>query len=201
MEGGSDISSMVQTLLTLKSINPAHFLSLVPASMVDPLVLTDLCNMQKLGSIFERVDIKGKLAFTQPLKFTTQAWEEHLQVFVMMGKMEKIHVIVKTSISLKIKMLSWNCCGAAKMEFQRRVMDLKRQHSPFIMLILEAKLAGLVAREVAIKCGFSYCNVVDSEGRAEGLWLLWNDEDVYINVVTSTYQAIHAIVKGDIHLS
>ncbi|GLU12635.1 hypothetical protein SLE2022_292990 [Rubroshorea leprosula] len=96
-------------LFTLKSINPAPFLSLVPASMMDPLVLTDLCNMQKLGSIFEGVDIKGKLAFTQPLKFTTQAWEEHLQVSVMMGKMEKIHVIVKTSILLEIKALDYEC--------------------------------------------------------------------------------------------
>ncbi|GLT37318.1 hypothetical protein SLA2020_116430 [Shorea laevis] len=67
------------------------------------------------------------------------------------------------------------------------------------MLILETKLAGLVAREGTAKCGFSCCNVVDSEGRARGLRLLWNDEDVYIDVVTSIYQVIHAIVKVRSH--
>ncbi|GLT47969.1 hypothetical protein SLA2020_216170 [Shorea laevis] len=68
-----------------------------------------------------------------------------------------------------MKMLSWNCRKAAKMEFQRRIMDLKRQHSPSIMLILETKLAGTAAREAVAKCGFSCYNVVDSEGRAGGL--------------------------------
>ncbi|GKV43678.1 hypothetical protein SLEP1_g50939 [Rubroshorea leprosula] len=182
-------------MLTLKSINPAPFLSSVLASMAVPSVLTDLCNMQKLGSTFEGANTEGKLALTQLLKFTAQAWEKHLQVSVMMCKMEMIHVIGKTLVSLEIKKELDYECMMLPYQFLDALMMLSHKHSPSIMLILETKLAGSIAREATAKCGFPYCNVVDFEGRAKGLWLLWNDEDVCINVVTSTYQAIHAIVK------
>ncbi|GLT33620.1 hypothetical protein SLA2020_081920 [Shorea laevis] len=68
-----------------------------------------------------------------------------------------------------------------------------------MILILETKLTSEVARDAAANCGFSRSHVVDSDGRAGGLWLLWNDEEVYIDVVTSTPQAIHAIVKVRSH--
>ncbi|GLT65819.1 hypothetical protein SLA2020_382260 [Shorea laevis] len=98
-----------------------------------------------------------------------------------------------------MKMVSWNCRGAAKLDFHRRIMDLKNQHSPTIMLILETKLAGEAAQAVVTKCGFSRSHVVESDGQAGGLWLLWNEEDVFIDVVSSTAQAIHAIVKVRFH--
>ncbi|GLT52118.1 hypothetical protein SLA2020_254760 [Shorea laevis] len=85
------------------------------------------------------------------------------------------------------------------MEFRRRISDLKIQYSPSIMLILETKLSGQDAREAAANCGFSYTYVVDSQGRAGGIWLLWDGEDVYIDVVTSSHQAIHTIVKVRSH--
>ncbi|GLT58567.1 hypothetical protein SLA2020_314490 [Shorea laevis] len=96
-------------------------------------------------------------------------------------------------------MLSWNCRGAAKIEFKRRIKDLKNQHAPSIMFILETKLSGQDAKEAAADCGFPCTHVVDSDGRAGGLWLLWDDAEVCVDVVTSTLQAIHAIVKVRSH--
>ncbi|GKV26879.1 hypothetical protein SLEP1_g36097 [Rubroshorea leprosula] len=94
-----------------------------------------------------------------------------------------------------IVMLSWNCRGAAKMEFNRRMRNLKNQHSPSIMLILETKLSGQDARKAVAECGYPCSHVVDSDGKAGGLWLLWDDNEVCVDVVTSTFQAIHAIVQ------
>ncbi|GLT97187.1 hypothetical protein SLE2022_147640 [Rubroshorea leprosula] len=98
-----------------------------------------------------------------------------------------------------MKMLSWNCRGAAKSDFHRRIMDLKGRHSPTIMLILETKLNGEAARVAATRCGFSNAHIVESDGRAGGMWLLWDEDEVAIDVMTSTRQGIHAIVKVRSH--
>ncbi|GLT63636.1 hypothetical protein SLA2020_361860 [Shorea laevis] len=236
-------------LLTLKSIDPRPFLTSVPALKEESIALVDQCSTQKLefttaGASIE--EIKGPI---QPLKFLAQAWREHLQIFDIMGKMETIHVIIKSSILLgteemdyeclmllchfpeammmllhketqepmfdqtpaklalglsnsccwSMKMLSWNCRGAAKMEFNRRMRDLKNQHSPSIMLILETKLSGQDAEEAAAEYGYPCSHVVDSDGWAGGFWLLWDNNEVYVDVVTSTFQAIHAIVQVHSH--
>ncbi|GLT66963.1 hypothetical protein SLA2020_393010 [Shorea laevis] len=71
-----------------------------------------------------------------------------------------------------MKIISWNCRGAAKAGFRKSVMDLKYIHNPSMMLILETKLCGQDAKEQAETLGFpKYC-IVDSKDLARGLWLL-----------------------------
>ncbi|GKV21520.1 hypothetical protein SLEP1_g31494 [Rubroshorea leprosula] len=111
----------------------------------------------------------------------------------------KLALGLSNSYCWSMKMLSWNYRGAAKMEFNRRMRDLKNQHSPSIMLILETKLFGHDAKKAAVECGYPCSHVVDSDGRAGGLWLLWDDNEVCVDVVTSTFQAIHTIVQVRSH--
>ncbi|GLT28284.1 hypothetical protein SLA2020_032260 [Shorea laevis] len=94
-----------------------------------------------------------------------------------------------------MKMISWNYRETAKQNFQASVMDLKRLHSPSIMLIVETKIGGDQAKAKATSLGFPKFHIVDFDGLAGGLWLLWNDYKVLIDVVATSSQAIHAIVK------
>ncbi|GKU90851.1 hypothetical protein SLEP1_g4795 [Rubroshorea leprosula] len=61
------------------------------------------------------------------------------------------------------------------------------------------------AREVTAECGYPCSHVVDSDGSVGSLWLLWDDNEVCVDVITSTFQAIHAIVQvknfGGAHIS
>ncbi|GLT87976.1 hypothetical protein SLE2022_060240 [Rubroshorea leprosula] len=74
-------------------------------------------------------------------------------------------------------------------------MDMKRLHSPSIMLIVETKIGGDQAKAKATSLGFPKFHIVDSDGLAGGLWLLWNDYEVLVDVVATSSQAIHAVVK------
>ncbi|GKV05206.1 hypothetical protein SLEP1_g17240 [Rubroshorea leprosula] len=100
-----------------------------------------------------------------------------------------------------MKIISWNCRGAAKQSFQSSAMDLKRIHNPCIMLILETKISGDQAIAKARALGFPHFHCVDFDGLAGGLWILWNDSEVTLDIVSTNAQAIHATVKVRNHPS
>ncbi|GLT57157.1 hypothetical protein SLA2020_301450 [Shorea laevis] len=93
-----------------------------------------------------------------------------------------------------MKILSWNCRGAANQNFLNHVLDLKRTHSPAIMLIMETKLTGDRAQDIASRI-FPDFHIVDSDGFAGGIWLLWDAGKINLDVVFSSSQAIHAVAK------
>ncbi|GLT50238.1 hypothetical protein SLA2020_237370 [Shorea laevis] len=84
---------------------------------------------------------------------------------------------------LMIKLTSWNCREAAKLDFYRSVIDLKYTHQPTMLLILETKLASQAALDQATFFSFHRSFVVVSDGFASGLWLLWDDLLLTVDVV------------------
>ncbi|GKV18359.1 hypothetical protein SLEP1_g28755 [Rubroshorea leprosula] len=81
---------------------------------------------------------------------------------------------------------------------RRHVMDLKSTHSPSIMLIMETKLAGDRASNIASSL-FPCYYVIDADGLTGGIWLLWDDTRVSIDIIATNPQAIHAIIKVSNH--
>ncbi|GLT73561.1 hypothetical protein SLA2020_454110 [Shorea laevis] len=94
-----------------------------------------------------------------------------------------------------MKIISWNCRGALKAGFRKSVMDLKRIHNPAMLLILETKIAGQNARDVADSLGFQKSCIVNSDGLAGGLWLLWDDARLSVDILSTSNQAIHAVIQ------
>ncbi|GKV15349.1 hypothetical protein SLEP1_g26146 [Rubroshorea leprosula] len=84
--------------------------------------------------------------------------------------------------------------GAASESFKRHVMDLKATHNPYMMLIIETKVAGDRAKAIASHIYPNY-HVVDADGFAGGLWLLWDASQISIDILADSDQAIHAVVK------
>ncbi|GLT49929.1 hypothetical protein SLA2020_234520 [Shorea laevis] len=54
-----------------------------------------------------------------------------------------------SNIEWSIKVFSWNCRGAANEEFKRNVREIIREHNPRLFVIMETKLNGDRAIEVA----------------------------------------------------
>ncbi|GLT29839.1 hypothetical protein SLA2020_046800 [Shorea laevis] len=83
-----------------------------------------------------------------------------------------------------MKIISWNCRGVAKSNLHKGVMGLKHIHNLSMMLILETKLAAQDARDPVAFLGFPKSCIVDVEGLTRGLWLLWDDLKVNVDVVS-----------------
>ncbi|GLT63476.1 hypothetical protein SLA2020_360390 [Shorea laevis] len=97
--------------------------------------------------------------------------------------------------------MSWNCRGAASQDFKRNAMDIINQHKPGIFIIMETKLAGTKAGEVADALGFSKKVIVDADGLAGGIWLLWDDKKFRVDILSTNPQVIHASVQVTFHPS
>ncbi|GLT46247.1 hypothetical protein SLA2020_200180 [Shorea laevis] len=93
-----------------------------------------------------------------------------------------------------MKILIWNCRGAANENFKRHVMDLKATHKPCMMLIMETKISGDRAKAIASNL-YPNFHVVDADGFAGGLWLLRDASRISVDIIADSGQAIHAIVK------
>ncbi|GKV17362.1 hypothetical protein SLEP1_g27876 [Rubroshorea leprosula] len=75
------------------------------------------------------------------------------------------------------------------------------QHNPGILVIMETKLAGERAKKAAEALRFPKKVIVDSDGFAGGIWLLWDDTKYTIDILNVGPQAIHASVQVKSHPS
>ncbi|GKV14797.1 hypothetical protein SLEP1_g25615 [Rubroshorea leprosula] len=121
--------------------------------------------------------------------------DQRLPVPILDSTLAQILLGISNQSDWMVKIISWNCRGAAKHNFHSSAMDLKRTHNPAIMLVVETKLSGEDARSQAASLGFAKSFVVNSNGLAGGLWLLWDDAAVVVDIVSYSDQAIHAIIK------
>ncbi|GLT61710.1 hypothetical protein SLA2020_343970 [Shorea laevis] len=94
-----------------------------------------------------------------------------------------------------MKIIAWNCRGALKAGFRRSVMHLKRIHNPTRLLILETKISGPNAQEVADFLGFPKSCIINLDGLVEGLWLLWDDSRLSMDILSTNNQAIHVVIQ------
>ncbi|XP_023917015.1 uncharacterized protein LOC112028551 [Quercus suber] len=74
-------------------------------------------------------------------------------------------------------------------------MDLVAWHDPFLMVITETRMSGARAEEVIESLPFDGAAVADTIGFAGGIWLLWRSDLVQVDVLSSTEQEIHALIR------
>lgn len=75
-----------------------------------------------------------------------------------------------------MKILSWNCQGAASNEFLRVARDIFRRHSPDFFTLIEPRISGTHADMVCRKMGFKNWTRVEALGYSGGIWVLWNEK-------------------------
>ncbi|KAL9243847.1 hypothetical protein vseg_017686 [Gypsophila vaccaria] len=93
--------------------------------------------------------------------------------------------------------LVWNVRGAANDDCHRHLQDLVGLHKPNIVALLEPKISGHRAHRVIESRGFSRSIRVEAEDFSGGIWLLWNEEEVQITLLSSGKQVINVLVHED----
>ena len=89
----------------------------------------------------------------------------------------------------------WNCRGASKPSFQKRVREMIQKHNLVILVVMETRVRGNKAREITERLPFDGAIRSDAVGFASGIWVLWNSDRVNVAHLASTEQEIHFTVK------
>lgn len=94
-----------------------------------------------------------------------------------------------------MNILCWNSRGAACTKFRSTVMDLVRSHHIDVLFVCEPRISGPKALAVIKSLGFSCFEVIDPEKFSGGLWLLWNDAKVKLDIIGTSDQSISACLS------
>ncbi|CAN1188866.1 hypothetical protein LINPERHAP2_LOCUS39584 [Linum perenne] len=70
-------------------------------------------------------------------------------------------------------------------------------HKPQVVALLEPRVSGDVGLAIRQKLRFNISFVVEAQGFSGGIWLLWNESDFTIRVLTSSNQFIHTMIEWD----
>ncbi|CAL9005467.1 unnamed protein product, partial [Prunus brigantina] len=84
--------------------------------------------------------------------------------------------------------------GEASSKFKSNVLDLIRTHQLDMLFLCEPRISGAKAIFVVKSFGFPCFEIVDAMGFSGGLWLLWDDSRVHVEVVGTSDQTISACV-------
>ncbi|GER38308.1 non-LTR reverse transcriptase [Striga asiatica] len=89
--------------------------------------------------------------------------------------------------------------GFSPMELQRgrNMKDLLVDVKPTIVAVVEPPISGLKARRMVRSFKFGKYHVIDRVGFAGGIWLLWDDSVVEVEVLHGEPQWLHAMVKDN----
>ncbi|GLT63529.1 hypothetical protein SLA2020_360880 [Shorea laevis] len=99
-----------------------------------------------------------------------------------------------------MKVMSWNCHDMVNNDFKCFVMDIKREHNIGIFVIMETKLARNRVVEVGQSLRYPKWELVDTDGFAGGIWLLWDNTHFTIDILNKGSQVIHALIQVKTHL-
>ena len=79
--------------------------------------------------------------------------------------------------------------------YKKTVMDLVEWHSPILMVITETRMSGARTDEIIEALPFDGHVVSDTIGFAGGVWMLWRSDLVQVDVLASTEQEIHTLIR------
>ncbi|KAL5795145.1 hypothetical protein ACOSP7_003739 [Xanthoceras sorbifolium] len=92
------------------------------------------------------------------------------------------------------KTLGVGSANTSSEKFTKTIRDIKNLYKFSVFAILEPRTSGRKARNMIKILGFTDHYVVEAEGFAGGLWLLWGNSRIRIQVITSTKYTIAALV-------
>ena len=94
-----------------------------------------------------------------------------------------------------MNIIVWNCIGALKPSFQKRVGKLVRNHNLAMLVIMKICVGGDKAKEITNRLPFDGSMHMDTIGYAGGLQMLWDSDRVDVTPLANTEQEVHATVK------
>ncbi|XP_025704008.1 uncharacterized protein [Arachis hypogaea] len=95
--------------------------------------------------------------------------------------------------------VAWNIRGVANKATIRTLKERKSQHRPDITLIYEPKCSGNKATEVIKALGFNFSFLEEADGYVGGIWVLWDNPALTINILETHHQYVAMEVKDPSH--
>ncbi|KAI9094279.1 hypothetical protein K1719_026861 [Acacia pycnantha] len=83
------------------------------------------------------------------------------------------------------------CGRVASKSFVAVLRDLKFRYKVDMVVILEPRVSGNSATKIIKSWGFKYSVRVEAVGFSGGIWMLWNFEDIGVDVLVKEEQFIH----------
>ncbi|KAL7213994.1 hypothetical protein ACSBR1_026425 [Camellia fascicularis] len=93
--------------------------------------------------------------------------------------------------------LSWNCRGSGNNAFKRNMKELVRNHHPGIIILLEPKIPFSSKGNFFNNLGYTAASILDPVGRAGGIWMLWDTEQVNVRASVISNQVIQATIHKE----
>jgi len=81
-----------------------------------------------------------------------------------------------------------------KSQVLQDVMFLKRVHNPNIMFILETMVNTKHITNILPETRFEHFEYVDAVNHYGGIAVLWNNETIYVSILSKEQRAIHLLV-------
>ncbi|XP_016206218.1 uncharacterized protein LOC107646551 [Arachis ipaensis] len=88
-------------------------------------------------------------------------------------------------------LLSWNIRGCVNKASIRTVKELCKQYRPDMVILLETKCSGDTTDKVIREMSFNYCIREEAKGFAGGIWVLWNNPNLNVQVLRNHQQFLH----------
>ncbi|XP_061348788.1 uncharacterized protein LOC133294125 [Gastrolobium bilobum] len=108
---------------------------------------------------------------------------------VIMGLKEQF-----PSVNKVMFICSWNCKGVGEKEFPALVRDMRYRFNFSILALLETKISGNRGDMLIKKLGFSRNFKKYVVGFSMGIWLLWDEKKVKVEIIDAHHQFIHTKV-------
>ncbi|KAI9121220.1 hypothetical protein K1719_008253 [Acacia pycnantha] len=93
------------------------------------------------------------------------------------------------------EILVWNCRGAASKGIAVVLRDLRFRHKVDFVVILEPRVSGGPTTRVIKNWGFKHSIREEVEGFSGGIWMLWNLDKLYVDVLVKNDQFIHCKLR------
>ncbi|XP_061370915.1 uncharacterized protein LOC133313539 [Gastrolobium bilobum] len=104
-----------------------------------------------------------------------------------------------------MNLCSWNCRGVGKKSFPALIKDIKYRLKIKVLALLETRIQGDKGDVIVKKLGFSKFFKQEVVGFMGGIWILWDDRDVEVEVIRAHHQYVHTrihyIEEGRIELA
>ncbi|XP_071922921.1 uncharacterized protein [Coffea arabica] len=141
-----------------------------------------------------RADCKEFLVELYPKQVKSQGWKNGLNI-----DQERPRWLAQCSYQNNsynpMKILMWNVRGAGSSAFRSHLMQQLDIHKPSIVIITETKVSGDVATNMCKSLPYTRFSIMDAIGFKGGIWILWDDHEVHLDILQKTEQEIHALVK------